>query len=51
MDDEAKETWDDFIPIQQTSAPNDEEIFKALEADGLKLGEWFMTVLDPFENQ
>jgi hypothetical protein len=49
VDGDAKETWDDFTPIQQ-KLPNDEEIFKALEADGLKLGEW-ITVPDPFEHQ
>ena len=42
------ETWNEFIPIPRKS-PKDEEIFNALENDGLKLGEW-ITVPDPFED-
>jgi len=42
------ETWENFTPILQK--PGDEEIFDALESDGLKLGEW-VTVPDPFESE
>jgi len=42
------EIWENFTPIQQKS-PNDDEIFNAMESDGLKLGEW-VTVSDSFES-
>jgi len=40
------ESWDEFTEIPPKS--NDDEVFTALEKDGLKLGEW-VTVPDPYQ--
>ena len=40
------ETWDEFTEIPPKS--NDDEVFTALEKDGLKLGKW-VTVPDPYQ--
>ncbi len=43
------ETWDNFTPIPMKPA-KDEDVFKWLANDGLKLGEW-ITVPDPFQDE
>ena len=43
------ETLDNFTPMPLNIA-KDQSVFKALESDGLVLGEW-ITVPDPFEEE
>ncbi len=43
------ETLNNFTPISLNTA-KDQSVYKALEGDGLVLGEW-ITVPDPFEEE